>query len=61
MNGGIGVQRKYLGTIDCIKKIIQQEGVLVLYGGCGLNLLKIIPAVTVQFAVYDYMKEFIFE
>jgi hypothetical protein len=38
-----------------------QEGLLAFYRGGGINLIKIIPAVTVQFTVYDYMKEFIFE
>ena len=61
MNGGIGAQKKYLGTLDCVKKIIAQEGVQGFYGGAFINIVKIIPAFTVQFTIYDYMKEFIFE
>lgn len=61
MNGGIGAHKKYIDTFDCVKKIIAQEGVKGFYGGALINIVKIIPAVTVQFTIYDYMKEFIFE
>lgn len=47
MNGGIGVTKNYLSTMDCFQKMWAKEGLLGFYKGCGLSLLKIIPAVTV--------------
>ena len=36
----------YIDLRDCIKKTYKNEGILGFYRGCGINLLKIVPAVT---------------
>jgi solute carrier family 25 phosphate transporter 23/24/25/41 len=49
---------KYTGTIDCIKKTLYNEGFRGLYKGMTPNLLKVIPAVSMYYVVYEQMKKF---
>lgn len=36
------------------KKIIQQEGVAGLYRGITPNFIKVLPAVSISYVVYEY-------
>ncbi|XP_068606803.1 mitochondrial adenyl nucleotide antiporter SLC25A24-A-like [Brachionichthys hirsutus] len=42
--------------LTLIHSILSQEGVAGLYGGISSNLLKVIPAMSVSYVVYEYMK-----
>jgi len=39
-----------------LRSILTQEGVAGLYRGISPNLLKVIPAVTVSYVVYEYTR-----
>ncbi|KAF7804889.1 nicotinamide adenine dinucleotide transporter 1, chloroplastic [Senna tora] len=41
---GYHSERRYSGTIDCIRKVFQQEGLTGFYRGCAINLLRTTPA-----------------
>ncbi|KRW98526.1 Mitochondrial carrier domain [Pseudocohnilembus persalinus] len=61
VNGGVNHERLYKGGIDCIKKTIRNEGIKGLYIGVVPNLIKIVPAASIQFTVFDTFKNFVFE
>lgn len=39
-----------------IKKIVAKDGFLGLYRGILPNFMKVIPAVSISYVVYEYMK-----
>eukprot|EP01098_Paradermamoeba_levis_P013783 TRINITY_DN6366_c0_g1_i1.p1 TRINITY_DN6366_c0_g1~~TRINITY_DN6366_c0_g1_i1.p1 ORF type:complete len:175 (-),score=22.27 TRINITY_DN6366_c0_g1_i1:198-722(-) len=47
----------YTGMIDVFKKTIQKEGVRGLYRGILPNYMKVIPAVSISYTVYEYVKK----
>ena len=46
-------QNKYSGSLDCISKILKQEGVKGFYKGLSPNLLRVVPATMITFVVYE--------
>ncbi|KAI9313215.1 mitochondrial carrier domain-containing protein [Dichotomocladium elegans] len=42
--------------IQCIKTIVEQEGVRSLYRGLGVSLVKVAPAISLTFFVYEKTK-----
>lgn len=52
-----GEQQKYNGMVDVFRKTVQNEGVVGLYKGMGPNLLKVLPAVGISYAVFENMKK----
>ncbi|EGG20887.1 EF-hand domain-containing protein [Cavenderia fasciculata] len=46
----------YSGPFDACKKIVQEEGVKGLYKGMIPCYLKVIPAISISFCVYELMK-----
>lgn len=42
--------------VALLQNIVTQEGVAGLYRGISPNLLKVIPAVTVSYVVYEYTR-----
>ena len=46
----------YKGTIDCIQRTFQQEGVLGFYKGLAPNLIRIAPAAGITFWMYEFIK-----
>jgi len=42
---------------DCIIKTINEEGFLGLYNGMVPNLLKVVPAVSIAYLVYETIKK----
>ena len=42
--------------MDCIRKTFRSEGIVGFYQGCGTNLVRAVPGVAIQFAVYDQLK-----
>ncbi|KAF9130270.1 hypothetical protein BGW39_003280 [Mortierella sp. 14UC] len=51
------VSYKYSSTWDGVKKIIKQEGVRGLYKGMVPNYLKVAPAISISFVVYEQSKQ----
>ena len=39
-----------------VKRIVGQEGFLGLYRGILPNFMKVIPAVSISYVIYEYMK-----
>lgn len=48
------VSPKEYTMISVFKKIIQQEGVAGLYRGITPNFIKVLPAVSISYIVYEY-------
>jgi len=48
---------KYDGIIDCVRKIIKNDGILGLYRGLFFGYMKCVPAVAIQFWFFEIMKE----
>lgn len=46
-----------LSMTDLFQNILTQEGVPGLYRGLSPNLLKVIPAVSISYVVYEYMRK----
>lgn len=42
--------------LSLLHNIVTQEGIAGLYRGISPNLLKIVPAVSVSYVVYEYMR-----
>ncbi|KAF8929230.1 hypothetical protein BGZ58_009091 [Dissophora ornata] len=51
------VSYKYSSTWDGVKKILKQEGVRGLYKGMVPNYLKVAPAISISFVVYEQCKQ----
>jgi len=56
VNGAVGIEKFYTGTIDCIGKMFKKEGFGAFYLGFVPNLIKFAPAAAIQFAAYDFLK-----
>ncbi|KAF9920922.1 hypothetical protein FBU30_009118 [Linnemannia zychae] len=57
VTGMEAVSYKYSSTWDGVKKIIKQEGVRGLYKGMVPNYLKVAPAISISFVVYEQCKQ----
>ncbi|GJJ69091.1 solute carrier family 25 (mitochondrial phosphate transporter), member 23/24/25/41 [Entomortierella parvispora] len=57
VTGMASVSYKYSSTWDGVKKIIKQEGVRGLYKGMVPNYLKVAPAISISFVVYEQCKQ----
>eukprot|EP01111_Echinosteliopsis_oligospora_P004549 TRINITY_DN1754_c0_g2_i2.p2 TRINITY_DN1754_c0_g2~~TRINITY_DN1754_c0_g2_i2.p2 ORF type:complete len:426 (+),score=104.27 TRINITY_DN1754_c0_g2_i2:1351-2628(+) len=53
MQGIGGTEPKYKGTVHAVKTIISEEGFLALYRGMIPCYLKVIPAISISFCVYE--------
>jgi solute carrier family 25 phosphate transporter 23/24/25/41 len=51
--------RTYTGIMDVARQTIQGEGVRGLFRGLTPNLLKVVPAVSITYVVYDKSKKVI--
>ena len=54
-----GQSVKYDGAVDCLKKIVQQEGVYSLFKGCGANIFRGVAAAGV-ISLYDQLQLIMF-
>jgi len=54
-------ERRFDGTLDCIRCMYQEAGIRGFYKGISLNALKVGPQMAVQFMVYDWVKDFVNE
>ncbi|ESQ34219.1 hypothetical protein EUTSA_v10007992mg [Eutrema salsugineum] len=51
-------ETKYLGVIDCVKKVFRSEGIPGMYRGCATNLLRTTPSAVITFTTYEMMLRF---
>lgn len=47
----------YSGWQDCFRKTVQQEGTRGLYKGLTPNLLKVVPAMSISYIMYESSKQ----
>lgn len=45
-----------LGFVSLAKKIVKKEGVAGLYRGIAPNFLKVLPAVSISYVIYERAK-----
>lgn len=50
---------KYRGAVDCFVSVVKYEGAVGLYKGMGPNILKVVPAVSISYIVYEEMKRYL--
>lgn len=51
-----GAARPYASSLDCVRKIVQQEGVRGLYGGRGASYLGMVETM-LQLVLYEQLKQ----
>ena len=51
---GVGV---YSGAVDCLVKLLRQEGWRSLYAGIRVTILRGVPNTGIQFCVYEACKD----
>eukprot|EP00743_Colponemidia_sp_Colp-15_P002383 GILK01002582.1.p1 GENE.GILK01002582.1~~GILK01002582.1.p1 ORF type:complete len:484 (+),score=64.71 GILK01002582.1:39-1454(+) len=54
----VGEKALFKGPWDCFIKTIKLEGFTALYRGMVPNVLKVLPAVSISYAMYEHMKRF---
>ncbi|TXG63354.1 hypothetical protein EZV62_010348 [Acer yangbiense] len=52
-------EKRYLGAVDCIRKVFQQEGVPGFYRGCATNLIRTTPAAVITFTSFEMIHRFL--
>ena len=59
MDGMKGRPRVYSGLLDCLLSVLRTEGVLGLYKGFSMSLLKIAPAAGISWWLFEETKLFL--
>ncbi|GJP54650.1 hypothetical protein CLOM_g13711 [Closterium sp. NIES-68] len=57
--GADGMAPRYLGVIDCIQKIVRDEGAQAFYRGCVANLYRTTPAAVITFTSFELLLRFL--
>lgn len=52
-----GSEVQYTGMIDVFQKTFRREGLKGFYKGLFPNLLKVVPAASITYVVYEEMKK----
>ncbi|XP_019434092.1 PREDICTED: nicotinamide adenine dinucleotide transporter 1, chloroplastic-like [Lupinus angustifolius] len=52
-------EKRYLGVIDCVRKVFQQEGISGFYRGCATNLVRTTPAAVITFTSFEMIHRFL--
>lgn len=50
---GYHCEKRYVGVVDCIRKVFRQDGVAGFYRGCATNLLRTTPAAAITFTSFE--------
>lgn len=56
---GFHSERRYAGVVDCIKQVLNKEGVPGFYRGCATNLLRTTPAAAITFTSFEMIHRFL--
>jgi solute carrier family 25 (mitochondrial carnitine/acylcarnitine transporter), member 20/29 len=51
--------REYAGAIDCVKKILANDGFRGFYKGTATPLVGVGACVSIQFGTFEYMKRYL--
>ena len=57
MQGLGGAALRYRGYLDCVRKVVRQEGWHALYRGLTITMLRGVPNTGIQFGVYELCKD----
>jgi len=57
-NNSISVESRYKGPIDCLTRVVKEQGVLSLWRGNMANVLRYFPNQAINFAFKDKFKTF---
>ncbi|WOG88964.1 hypothetical protein DCAR_0208199 [Daucus carota subsp. sativus] len=52
-------KQQYKGVIDCVKHVLQKEGLPGFYRGCATNLMRTTPSAIITFTTYEMIKRFL--
>lgn len=52
-------EKRYAGVIDCVRKVLQQEGIAGFYRGCATNLFRTTPAAVITFTSFEMIHRFL--
>ncbi|XVE77566.1 hypothetical protein DITRI_Ditri13aG0073700 [Diplodiscus trichospermus] len=52
-------EKRYSGVVDCIRKVVQQEGLAGFYRGCATNLIRTTPAAVITFTSFEMIHRFL--
>ena len=52
-HGGV----RYAGMVDAIGGVVRRDGVRALYAGLGVNVLKVVPSVSISFVVFEAARD----
>lgn len=50
---------RYLGVVDCVRKVFHAEGVAGFYRGCATNLLRTVPSAVITFTSFEMIHRFL--
>ena len=48
-------KREYSGVLDCIRRIIKNEGMNGFFKGCLTNALRVAPSAAITFVTYEFV------
>ncbi|ETW04439.1 hypothetical protein H310_04713 [Aphanomyces invadans] len=51
--------KRYTGMLDCLDKVVREEGAVALYRGTLPNMVRVVPYAAVMFASYEAAKDFL--
>ncbi|XP_077218512.1 nicotinamide adenine dinucleotide transporter 1, chloroplastic-like [Tasmannia lanceolata] len=52
-------EKRYTGVVDCVKKVLQKDGIPGFYRGCATNLLRTTPAAVITFTSFEMIHRFL--
>lgn len=56
---GQSTEVKYSGVVDCIRKVLKNEGIPGFYRGCATNLLRTTPSAVITFTSFEMIHRFL--
>lgn len=56
---GHGAKVRYVGVVDCVRKVFRKEGIPGFYRGCATNLMRTIPSTVITFTSYEMIHRFL--
>lgn len=56
LQGSRGTNSEFTGYWDCVRKTYNEHGITRFYRGVGINTIRMMPNVAIQFASYELLK-----
>lgn len=57
----IVTKREYSGVLDCVTKIIKNEGANGFFKGCVTNAIRVAPSAAITFVTYEFVLDMLTE